>query len=361
MNCVYAKHTDSHGGKTNRFSAFSPVKYFRHQLVCLCCFFICIAALNNAFADSLCPNQIRGVNLAGAEFGGDHLPGVAGRDYKFPSMLQLNYYSNAGFNATRLPLSWERLQPKLFGDLDKTYTELLLAYMDQAQRAGQRVVVDVHNYDRYRNQIVGSPEVPPEAFRDLWKRLALLLRQQPALYAYGLMNEPHNIPPGLWHSTAQFGVDGIREVDSEHFIYVAGNDWSGAASWPKSNPQPFVNDPGNKIVYEAHVYFDDDFSGRYQKQIGNIDLGDRVHARLQPFISWLTTFHQKGVIGEWGIPTKDLELKGAVDSFISTTNAACLDWFIWSGGQWSPAYNLSLEPVNGEDKSMLSYLKKLIQ
>jgi endoglucanase len=314
---------------------------------------------SEAVADVHCNNPIRGVNLAGAEFGGNHLPGIAGKDYTFPSLSNIQYYSEAGFNATRLPILWERIQPELFGDLDSTYSQLLLTYMRQAASMGQRVVVDVHNYDRYHGQVVGTQAVPNEAFRDLWSKLAILLQGQPALYAYGLMNEPHSTQ-GLWHTTAQFGVDGIRKIDNSHFIYVAGDEWSGAASWSKANPLPFVNDPQNKIIYEAHVYFDEDFSGRYQKPLGNTDLNNMVKARLNPFINWLVKYHQNGVIGEWGIPTSDLTYKDAVNSFIASTNSACLDWFIWSGGQFRPSYILSLTPDNGVDKPMLTYLKSSV-
>lgn len=332
------------------------LKYRRISFTCIGCLLLCFIGLNSAIADSQCPSQIHGLSLAGAEFGGDRLPGMAGRDYRFPSEVKLQYYTKAGFNAVRLPVLWERLQPALFGELDKSYSDLLLAFMDQAAHQGQVVVVDVHNYARYRNEVIGTATVPREALHDVWKRLALLLHEHPALYAYGLMNEP-NHTQGLWHSVAQAGVDGIREVDSGHLIYVAGDDWSGTASWPKTNPVPFVQDPSNKIVYEGHVYFDDDFSGRYQKPIADINFDDRVKSRVQPFISWLAKYHQKGVIGEWGIPTKDLAYKNAVDSFIAITSAECLDWFIWAGGQWSASYPLSLEPLNDQEKPMLGYLR----
>jgi len=56
--------------------------------------------------------------------------------------------------------------------------------------------------------------------------------------------------------------------------------------------------------------------------------------------------------------TKDLVFKDAVDSFITLTNAECLDWFIWSGGQWSASYPLSLEPIIDQEKPLLHYLRE---
>ncbi len=61
---------------------------------------------------------MRGVNLAGAEFGEDNLPGVYGRDYTYNSEATFRYFAAKGLNLIRLCLRWERLQPLLLGPLD---------------------------------------------------------------------------------------------------------------------------------------------------------------------------------------------------------------------------------------------------
>ena len=312
--------------------------------------------INNVLADSLCNGKLRGINLAGAEFLPEVLPGVAGKDYRFPSASNVQYFSKSGFNAVRLPLLWERLQPVLFGELDREYSQYLLNYMDYAKQSGQLVVIDIHNYGRYRNKDVGSSDVPKEAFRDLWKKIAVLLKYQPSLYAYGLMNEPHYLK-GRWPIIAQVAVDGIREVDSNHYIYVAGSNWSGASSWPKDNPEPFINDVANKVIYEAHVYFDDDFSGRYQKTTVDYEFETRIETRLRPFLTWLKIYKQKGVVGEWGVPANDPIFKNSINAFLATTDSECLDWYVWAGGQWSKSYRLSLDPVDGQEKYLLRTIK----
>ena len=54
---------------------------------------------------------LRGVNLAGAEFGKGR--GSYGKDYAYPSAETIAYFAGKGFNAARLPFKWERLQPRL--------------------------------------------------------------------------------------------------------------------------------------------------------------------------------------------------------------------------------------------------------
>jgi hypothetical protein len=64
-----------------------------------------------------------GVNLAGGEFG--KLPGVANRDYAYPGPRQFDYCQAKGLTIVRLPLKWERVQPKLKDALDEAELERL--------------------------------------------------------------------------------------------------------------------------------------------------------------------------------------------------------------------------------------------
>ncbi len=306
---------------------------------------------NKIFAS--CVNPIRGINLTPLPSGW-----YQGKtEFVFPKLSQIDYYKSVGFNAIRLPLEWESLQPVLNGDLNARFLRHTIDFLDKAHSRGMKVVIDLHNYARYQGHIIGSPDVPAIALKDVWRRLAVSLSKHPAVYAYGLMNEPHHTG-GLWSTVAQFGVDGIREVDSEHLIYVAGDDWSSAFSWPKTHPEPFVRDPKNKIVYEAHIYFDDNFSGKYKTGVGSVDLSSRVEQRIRPFLNWLKANGQRGVFGEFGVPMDDLNWLIALNKFLDITDESCIDWFVWAGGSWRDSYELSLEPLNGKDRPQIETFRK---
>src|SRR5206468_880874 len=109
-----------------------------------------------------------------------------------------------------------------------------LARMDEFVSACRgrrmRVILEPHNYARYQGKVIGSPEVPAAAFADFWSKLAAHYSDDPAIYAYGLMNEPHDTK-GLWPGAAQAGVDAVRSADSTHFILVPGDHWSSAKGW----------------------------------------------------------------------------------------------------------------------------------
>lgn len=301
---------------------------------------------------AVCPPRLLGINLVPLPSGWYN-----GKvEMVFPTAAQIAYYKGVGMNAIRLPLAWEDLQPQLNGELDTRFIDHTVAFLDLAQAQGMKVMIDLHNYARYRGQLIGIEAVPVAAFTDLWTRVAGELGKHPAIFAYGLMNEPHNTN-GLWHTVAQAGVDGIRAVDKNRPIYVDGDGWSGTQNWPVDNPQPFVSDPSDKIVYEAHVYFDDDFSGRYKTPVGSTDMAARAEQRLQPFLTWLTTHRQNGAIGETGVPMDDPRWLQALTKFLDMTDNACIGWFMWAGGAWRPNYELSLEPINGQDRPQVKILR----
>ena len=301
---------------------------------------------------AMCPPRHLGINLVPLPSGWYN----GAVEMVFPTATQIAYYKGVGMNAIRLPLAWEDLQPQLNGELDTRFMGHTIDFLDLAEAQGMKVMIDLHNYARYRKQLIGSEAVPEAAFKDLWTRLAGALAKHPAVFAYSLMNEPTHTN-GLWHTVAQAGVDGIRAADKKRPIYVDGDGWSNTQNWPVDNPEPFVTDPANQIVYEAHIYFDEDFSGRYKIPIGPSDMAMRAEQRLQPFLTWLTAHHQRGAIGEVGVPMDDPRWLPALSRFLDMTDTACLDWFMWAGGGWRENYELSLEPINGQDRPQIKLLR----
>jgi len=64
---------------------------------------------------------LRGVNLAGAEFGEHTILGEAGVHYTFNSEASYEYLASKGLQIVRVPIRWERVQPQLFGSLAPAY------------------------------------------------------------------------------------------------------------------------------------------------------------------------------------------------------------------------------------------------
>src|SRR5919202_3537371 len=171
------------------------------------------------------PEATFGVNLAGGEFGS--LYGIYGQDYVYPPAQELDYYKSKGCYVIRLPFRWERLQRTPSGPLDLTEMGRIDAVLANACSRGMKVVLDAHNYGRYKidgtnEQIIGTPAIPNSAFANFWRRIAERYKDEQAIYGYGLMNEPHDMgDDARWPAAAQAAVDAIRTVNTTHTVIVA--------------------------------------------------------------------------------------------------------------------------------------------
>ena len=322
-----------------------------------------------------------GVNLAGAEFGAlrpefsNASIGEHGVDYFFPSESAFTYYAKQGLKLFRLPISWERLQPQLGGRLNPSYLGRILECLDTAGKMDCSVVIDLHNYGRYRersgstvqelviaSQATKRTELEGSYLIDLWLRLSTRVRNHPAIAAYGLMNEPHDMGGARWHDTSNQVVRALRNTGDSNWVWVAGDGWSSADRWDQHNPAaPWITDELNRTAYEAHVYFDSDGSGKYVRSFAEearLDptAGQRGYERIQTFVNWCERNKAVGVIGEFGVPWADPGWLPVLEQFLTEIRRRKIKACAWAGGQYWGDYNLSLEARDNRDVAPLQLI-----
>jgi Ca2+-binding RTX toxin-like protein len=277
-----------------------------------------------------------GLNLSGGEFGGT--AGTHGYDYRYPTFTELQFYKSHGVDLIRVPFRWERVQDALGGPLDLSGDIALLKQMlVNAASLGMDVILDAHNYGKYKGVVMGTSGGPTVAqFADFWKKMAIELKDYPALLGYDLMNEPNGLPTAtLWKEAAQAATNAIRTVDMNNIIYVEGTGWSAAHSWLKYNSDLIIKDPANKIVYQAHGYYDDNNSGTYNETYEGEDAHPMIGVeRIKPFAEWLKAHGLKGMIGEFGVPSTDPRWLEVQKNALDYMNANGIDGTAWGGGTW---------------------------
>lgn len=234
----------------------------------------------NSQADVVEGGAAPGVNLAGLEFSTEAgfsaaEPGRLGEQYFAEDPASYAYLAERGIVTVRLPIRWERVQPVPFAELDADHVALLAAQLDAAEEAGIRVVLDLHNYGVFQvsesEQLRLGSTLGADALVDVWARLDAELAAHPAIAAYGLMNEPHSLADDdaagarLWEQVSADAVTALRDAGVEHELYVPGYDWSSLARWAENHPTGWIDDPLDRIRYEAHHYWDDDGSGFYER------------------------------------------------------------------------------------------------
>lgn len=213
--------------------------------------------------------------------------GVYGTHYHYDSQKSFEYLASRGVRVIRLLFRWERVQPVLHQSIPTSLAgfKQLKSAIGRANAAGLKVIVEPHNFGAYHHSSgvkriglqSGPNTISWRAFRDLWRRLAPVLKNVPGLLGYGLMNEPHDLKSGsvngtfrseaqVWETASRSAVLAIRRVDKTHTIYVPAYAWGSVRSFAACHPKgPWIYDPANKLRYEAHQYFDHDESGNYTR------------------------------------------------------------------------------------------------
>jgi aryl-phospho-beta-D-glucosidase BglC (GH1 family) len=229
-------------------------------------------------------SYLRGITVAGGEFGeggnfSNANPGVYDQAYHYDNASTFKFLASRGIRLVRLPFRWERVQRTLGGELDADELRRLKEAIAHARAAGMEVILDVHNYARYKvakdgkveTLVMGTPQLPTSHLSDLWRRLSNEFKNEGGVH-YGLMNEPHDIPESggkkggkIWEEISQTVLDTIRANGDKQMILVPGYGWSGVRAWREHHPAGWIKDPANNFRYEAHHYWDDTAGGQYDK------------------------------------------------------------------------------------------------
>lgn len=305
--------------------------------------------------------QLIGINVAGAEFTSSQLPGIHNTHYFFPKEGYFDKWKLKGVRSVRFPIKWERLQPALNGEFDPTYAGLIDTMFTQAAQADMDIILDVHNYAKYRGNPIGSAEVPYSAYQNLMQRIAQRWQNRTSLYAYDIMNEPNGKADAYWAEAAQYGINGVRKYDRQRPIYIEGMSYASAARWPKTSSELLnLIDPVDNLVFSAHIYLDSNASGQlYATDTGPVDPMVGVK-RATPFVNWLKTHGKRGQIGESGIPDDPRYLE-AMDNLLGYLQQNCIPMTYWAAGRAWGGYTLSVEPnKDGTDKAQWKLLEKYL-
>lgn len=311
------------------------------------------------------PLPLRGVNLAGAEFG-SRLPGVESIDYRWPTTSEVDYFLAQGMNTFRFGFKWERLQPTAYGELNESYLAKLAALVAYTTAKGAHVILNPHNFARYYERTVGSKEVPSAVFADLWKRLARHFGPN-ARVIFNLVNEPHDIGTEQWVSAANAAIQGIRSVGATNHIHVPGNGWTGAHAWtkggygtPNAVAMLAIEDPADNYAFEVHQYLDGDSGGK----VGTCVSTTIGTERMANFIAWLREHGKRGFLGETAggdNPTCNAAIEHLLGTLMDASDV--IDGWLWwaAGPAWSPGYPFTLEPtLGGAERPQMAMLREYL-
>ena len=316
----------------------------------VCCGLLCAAsAAGAADAAPICAHRtLAGLNVAGGEFNPSAQPGVHGRDYVYPASADVRFARGLGMRLIRVPVLWERLQRERLAPLDDGEVARVEQVAALASAEGMTMVLDLHNYGRYRGTPLGNDDTT--AFDDVWRRIAARFARSPQV-VFGLMNEPHDIAADTWATLARSALAAIRAGGARNVVLVPGTRWDGAHSWfdgshGSSNADALAalaRDDG--VVFEVHQYFDANFSGTG----AGCDGAARVAPALSKLGAWARAHRTRLFLGEFGAsrqPSCVQALDVALD-VVERDRDVWFGWSYWAGGPWWGDYPFNVQVADG--------------
>ncbi len=177
-----------------------------------------------------------------------------------------------GFNLVRLPISWAELEPR-FGEISARYIDLIRRIVRLAEEIEIYLVLDMHQYEMdgfpsWAVDKLGNPKEMAQVFwndslmqsklAQAWMTLASALREEKAIFAYDLLNEPYG---GMiaWNRFAAiirdfytYLISEVRSVDPKHTILFEPIDVCACTAI--FGNQVALRPQGVNLVFSPHLY-----------------------------------------------------------------------------------------------------------
>ncbi|WP_241688309.1 glycoside hydrolase family 5 protein [Pseudoxanthomonas composti] len=202
----------------------------------------------------------------------------------------------------------------------------------------------------YEYRVIGTPGCKlynDAGLPDLWARIVSRFRSHPAIFGWGLMNEPYQGPEKLadgrdldmaahWLKTATNTTARIFSRDTQHYVFICGNQFASARLWPElSDALGDIPDPYGRIVYEAHNYLDNDGTGggawKDRNEVVKPETGIWM---TEPFVEWLRQRRKRGYLGEHGYPEGNQSAQEATRrmlAYLQENNVPSTQWCFGPG------------------------------
>jgi len=300
----------------------------------------------------------RGANMAGFEF----VPPLP------PTLADLPYFARKGMNAIRYPVRWETIEPSI-GTFDEGDLATIGQYIDVATHNGFYVLLDLHSYMRYYDNVVGQAGSPITAqnLADAWVKLATpYLTNDHVLL--DLMNEPNTMATELVVADYNPVIAALRRAGAQNWLLIEGNGWSGMYSWTQNwygtangiafaavPPPPRIVDPLNHYLINVHEYFDAPGGGGGGGGDSCVDPSRMLAIEnAQIFVDWLHANGLKAILSELGgkdIPNCLADISGLL-TFLEQNDDVLVGWTVWvAGSQFTSPLDIS--PVNGQESAQM--------
>ncbi len=164
------------------------------------------------------------------------------------NLVRIQLCRNWGKNNTDLDL--DEYDRWLDGKLDH-----LESLLEPANRLGLKVVIDLHSPPGGRNDErdmrLFYDDKYAEHFYLTWEKIARRFKDNSAIWAYDLLNEPSQKRPAKtdYWTLQKRAAERVRAIDPDTPILIEANEWDAPSAFNYLAPLEMDN-----IIYQVHVY-----------------------------------------------------------------------------------------------------------
>lgn len=207
-------------------------------------------------------------------------------------------------------------------------------------------MLDLHNFARYDDGIIGQGGPTNDVFASLWSKIAKQYADDEKVI-FGLMNEPHDVDIKIWAKTCQAAVTAIRKAGaSSHMILLPGTNFASAETFVSTGSAEALatvsNPDGSKdgLLLDIHKYLDINNSGTHSECTT-----DNVEA-FETIGNWLRKNKRKAMISESGASLDEscMEKFCAQNAYINDNSDVFIGFVSWGAGSFPQTYVLTLTP-----------------
>lgn len=161
--------------------------------------------------------------------------------FDYASEEDIEYLAGIGCNSLRLCLNW-----KMF-ETDAGF-RLIDDYLSWCEPFGIYIILDMHIVPpggRASDRGIWISAAARDQLCELWRSIALRYADRACIAGYDLFNEPSPPEVQQWWDLCNCIAGTIREVDTDHILFIESSSWNGAGL-------RVIDDPN--VVYSFHSY-----------------------------------------------------------------------------------------------------------
>ncbi|KAJ6444950.1 glycoside hydrolase family 5 [Purpureocillium lavendulum] len=259
-----------------------------------------------------------------------------------------HFVEDNNMNIFRLPLTWQFItNGQVDGKLNEKNLAVYNDLMNTCLDTGAYCMIDLHNFGRYDDGIVGQGGPSDDVFAGLWSLLATEYAKQDRV-VFGLMNEPHDLDMKLWAGSCQAAVTAIRKAGAKkQMILLPGTNFASAETFVSTGSAELLsaitNPDGSTdgLLLDLHKYLDINNSGTHVECTT-----DNVEG-FKTIATWLRKNKRQAMVSETGAsmdPTCMVKFC-AQNEFIAKNTDVFIGFVGWGAGSFDENYIMTLTPL----------------